>query len=161
MCISCGAAEYTFPESRPVTDACKDLLRRILVVDPAKRITISAIQVPAGFRFPIRMRCACLHLGPPTALAPGIAACAALPLHCQQGLSAWLQRSSELVLPAHAWAWSTLLAWAVPNLDVHDKQHSDQLRHIKFLSAAKRPVRGPSACERASPRHHTTRARLP
>ncbi len=50
MCIPCRAAEYTFPESRPVTDACKDLLRRILVVDPAKRITISAIQVPAGRR---------------------------------------------------------------------------------------------------------------
>ncbi len=61
------------------------------------------------------------------------------------------------VLPARAWARPTLLAWAVPSLDVHDRQPSDQLRHMKLVSAAQRPVRGPSACGRASAGHHALR----
>lgn len=36
--------DYTFPSSIPVSDACKDLLSRILVVDPNKRIDIKGIQ---------------------------------------------------------------------------------------------------------------------
>jgi len=65
------------------------------------------------------------------------------------------------VLPARAWARPTLLAWAVPSLDVHDRQRHHALRHTKLVSAAQRPVRGPSACGRAPARHRAPRARLP
>ena len=38
------AADYEFPASKPVSEECKDILSRILVADPAKRITIAEIQ---------------------------------------------------------------------------------------------------------------------
>lgn len=36
--------DYSFPLSVPVSDSCKDLLKRILITDPALRITIEGIQ---------------------------------------------------------------------------------------------------------------------
>ena len=36
--------DYRFPQSVPVSPACKDLLSRILVVNPSERITIQGIQ---------------------------------------------------------------------------------------------------------------------
>lgn len=36
--------DYDFPPSVPLSDACKDLLARILVADPAARITVPEIQ---------------------------------------------------------------------------------------------------------------------
>ena len=38
------AVDYHFPASIPVSEACKDLLRHILVADPAKRYSIQDIQ---------------------------------------------------------------------------------------------------------------------
>lgn len=38
-----GAAEYHYPPDKPVSDACKDLLSKIFVVEPEDRITISEI----------------------------------------------------------------------------------------------------------------------
>ena len=38
------AVDYHFPSSIPVSEQCKDLLRHILVADPAKRFSISDIQ---------------------------------------------------------------------------------------------------------------------
>ena len=45
--LTCGAvcaADYELPASKPVSAECKDILARILVVDPAKRINIKEIQ---------------------------------------------------------------------------------------------------------------------
>lgn len=42
--------DYEFPESVPVSDSCKDLLRRILVADPARRASIADIQAHPWFR---------------------------------------------------------------------------------------------------------------
>jgi serine/threonine protein kinase len=36
--------DYYFPASIPVSDSCKDLLRKILVVKPEERITVEGIQ---------------------------------------------------------------------------------------------------------------------
>lgn len=36
--------DYSFPSSMRVSDSCKDLLQKILTVDPALRITIEGIQ---------------------------------------------------------------------------------------------------------------------
>ena len=38
------AVDYHFPSSIPVSENCKDLLRHILVADPAKRYSIADIQ---------------------------------------------------------------------------------------------------------------------
>ena len=38
------AVDYHFPSSIPVSEQCKDLLRHILVADPAKRFSIADIQ---------------------------------------------------------------------------------------------------------------------
>ena len=38
------AVDYHFPSSIPVSEHCKDLLRHILVADPAKRFSIADIQ---------------------------------------------------------------------------------------------------------------------
>jgi serine/threonine protein kinase len=39
-----GLADYELPSDVVVSDSCKDLLMRILVVDPTQRITIAQIQ---------------------------------------------------------------------------------------------------------------------
>ena len=44
-CYAVCAADYELPASKPVSAECKDILSRILVVDPAKRINIKEIQV--------------------------------------------------------------------------------------------------------------------
>ena len=38
------AADYELPATKPVSEECKDILSRILVVDPAQRINIAEIQ---------------------------------------------------------------------------------------------------------------------
>jgi len=35
--------DYVFPESATITPACRDLIQKILVADPAKRLTIAQI----------------------------------------------------------------------------------------------------------------------
>ena len=42
--------EYEFPPNVPVTQACRDLLCRILVADPLRRITIAGIQQHPWYR---------------------------------------------------------------------------------------------------------------
>lgn len=43
-------AEYHYPPHKPVSDACKDLLSKIFVVNPEQRITISGIWRHPWFR---------------------------------------------------------------------------------------------------------------
>jgi serine/threonine protein kinase len=45
-----ATAEYHYPPHKPVSDGCKDLLKRIFVVDPAERITIAGIWRHPWFR---------------------------------------------------------------------------------------------------------------
>ena len=42
--------DYEFPARVPVSDNCKDLLRRILVADPTRRLTIAQIQQHPWYR---------------------------------------------------------------------------------------------------------------
>lgn len=37
-------ADYTFPRNIPISEECKDLLRKILVVDPTKRLSVQQVQ---------------------------------------------------------------------------------------------------------------------
>ncbi len=62
MISGCAAADYEFPASKPVSDECKDFLSRILVVDPARRMTLSEIQVRTLWvgHLPVYPRSVCL-----------------------------------------------------------------------------------------------------
>ena len=47
-CLTCtlySAADYEWPSSKKVSDECKDLVSRILVADPKRRMAIAEIQV--------------------------------------------------------------------------------------------------------------------
>ena len=43
-------AEYTLPPEVPASDVCKDLLQRLLVADPERRISMEAIMAHAWFQ---------------------------------------------------------------------------------------------------------------
>ena len=43
-------SEYVIPPSPPISEECRDLLKRILVSDPSQRLTVAGIQDHPWFR---------------------------------------------------------------------------------------------------------------
>jgi serine/threonine-protein kinase SRK2 len=55
--------DYVFPRNFPISDECKDLLSKILVVDPEKRLTVQQVQQHPWWVAPLLLSCSCTFTG--------------------------------------------------------------------------------------------------